>query len=156
MNSWLWQIRCATYLSITSTKMDARESSDTTEMYHVEILWIPAPLSVTFDRWYDIKIMYPFCKTIGWWYVSFLFFCTQLPRHYACQYAWYFDIPGKCKGFLTWNLESIGCRGVDIWPLRVMVPLKLIIMEPCCLCHRRWCWLLYSPQLFTDWFIFIH
>ena len=31
-----------------------------------------------------------------------------------CQYAWYFDIPGKCKGFLTWNLESIGCRGVDI------------------------------------------
>ena len=31
-----------------------------------------------------------------------------------CQYAWYFDIPGKCKGFLTWNLESRGCRGVDI------------------------------------------
>ena len=31
-----------------------------------------------------------------------------------CQYTWCFDIPGKCKGFLTWNLESIGCRGVDI------------------------------------------
>ena len=31
-----------------------------------------------------------------------------------CQYAWYFDIPGKCEGFLTWNLESIGHRGVDI------------------------------------------
>ena len=30
------------------------------------------------------------------------------------QYAWYFEIPGKCKGFLTWNLESRGCRGVDI------------------------------------------
>ena len=31
-----------------------------------------------------------------------------------CQYAWYFDVPGKCEGFLTWNLESIGHRGVDI------------------------------------------
>ena len=31
-----------------------------------------------------------------------------------CQYAWYYDIPGKCKGFLIWNLESIGRRGVDI------------------------------------------
>ena len=30
-----------------------------------------------------------------------------------CQYAWYFDIPEKCEGFLTWNLESMGCRGVD-------------------------------------------
>ena len=24
-------------------------------------------LSVAFDRWYDIKIIYPFCKKIGWW-----------------------------------------------------------------------------------------
>ena len=24
-------------------------------------------LSVAFDRWYDIKIIYSFCKKIGWW-----------------------------------------------------------------------------------------
>ena len=31
-----------------------------------------------------------------------------------CQCAWRFDVPGKRKGFLTWSIESIGHRGVDI------------------------------------------
>ena len=46
-------------------------------------------------------------------------------------------------------LGSIKVSQRHIWPLSVMVPLKLIIiiMEPYCLRHRRSRWLLHSPKL---------